>query len=206
MRGARDDAGRSGQHGRALVAVERQAAAVVCGRQGSLRVRLLVASARDDERQRRASGAACGQKSLRVLQAVAPPCARAGAVSPRRSERRVTALWQPMFRTRSIAMLILIGLSVTLMPLIAAVVTAVVQVDRLAELSRTAVQEAEDVTSQSRRLLESLSEMRRPFLQYQVTGDEDFYGLYLERRAEFAASLRNLADRRLTGRGRAHLL
>jgi two-component system sensor histidine kinase GlrK len=103
-------------------------------------------------------------------------------------------------------MLILIGLSVTLMPLIAAVVTAVVQVDRLAELSRTAVQEAEDVTSQSRRLLESLSEMRRPFLQYQVTGDEDFYGLYLERRAEFAASLRNLADRRLTGRGRAHLL
>ena len=111
-----------------------------------------------------------------------------------------------MFRPKSIAMLILIGLSVTLMPLIAAVVTSIVQVDGLAESSRNAVQEAEDVTSQSRRLLESLAEMRRPFLQYQVTGDEDFYGLYLERRAEFAASLRNLADRRLTGRGRAHLL
>jgi two-component system sensor histidine kinase GlrK len=111
-----------------------------------------------------------------------------------------------MFRPKSIATLILIGLSVTLMPLIAAVVTAVMQVDRLAEMSRTAVQEAEDVTSQSRRLLESLTEMRRPFLQYQVTGDEDFYGLYLERRAEFAASLRNLGDRRLSGRGRAHLL
>jgi two-component system sensor histidine kinase GlrK len=103
-------------------------------------------------------------------------------------------------------MLILIGLSVTLMPLTAAMVTSLVQVDRLAELSRTAVQEAEDVTSQSRRLLETLTEMRRPFLQYQVTGDRDFYGLYLERRAEFAVSLRNLADRRLTGRGRAHLL
>ncbi|HJR71431.1 MAG TPA: hypothetical protein VKA43_15420, partial [Gammaproteobacteria bacterium] len=111
-----------------------------------------------------------------------------------------------MLRPKSIATLILIGLSVTLMPLIAAVVTAVMQVDRLAEVSRTAVQEAEDITSQSRRLIESLTEMRRPFLQYQVTGDQDFYGLYLERRAEFAISLRNLADRRLTGRGRAHLL
>ena len=111
-----------------------------------------------------------------------------------------------MFRPKSIAMLILIGLSVTLMPLIAAVVTAVVQVDRLAALSRAAVQEAEDVTWQSRRLLESLTEMRRPFLQYQVTGDQDFYERYLERRVEFAVSLRNLGDRRLTGRGRAQLL
>jgi two-component system sensor histidine kinase GlrK len=48
--------------------------------------------------------------------------------------------------------------------------------------------------------------MRRPFLQYQVTGDEDFYGLYLERRSEFAEALRALSERGLTARGRAHLL
>jgi two-component system sensor histidine kinase GlrK len=86
------------------------------------------------------------------------------------------------------------------------VVIAVVRVDRLAELSRTAVQEAEAVTSQSRRLVETLADMQRPFLQYQVTGDRDFYGLYLERRNEFGESLRALSERGLTARGRAHLL
>ena len=111
-----------------------------------------------------------------------------------------------MFRPKSIAVLILVGLSVTLTPLFAAVISAVVQVDRLAVLSRAAVLDAADLTSQSRRLLESLTEMRRSFLQYQVTGDKDFYALYLERRGEFGGELRNFGQRRLTAAERARLV
>jgi len=110
-----------------------------------------------------------------------------------------------VFRPRSIAALILIGLSVTLIPLIGAVVTAVMQVDRLAELGQDAVRETQQVTQQSRSLLNDLIEMRRPYLQYQVTGDQDFYSIYLERRAALIESLRTLDDRQFTPRAREHL-
>ncbi|HZL92335.1 MAG TPA: HAMP domain-containing sensor histidine kinase, partial [Vicinamibacterales bacterium] len=110
-----------------------------------------------------------------------------------------------MYRPRSIASLLLIGFATILTPLIAAVVTAVVQVDRLAAQSRAAVLEAAVTTQQSRGLVESLSDMRRPFLQYQATGDTDFYSIYVERRTAFLTSLRNLPQRNLTARGKEHL-
>jgi two-component system sensor histidine kinase GlrK len=110
-----------------------------------------------------------------------------------------------LYRPRSIASLVLIGFVTILTPLIAAVVTAVVQVDRLAAQSRAAVLEAETTTQQSRSLFEALKQMRRPLLQYQATGDADFYDIYVERRAAFLGSLRNLAARHLTARGREHL-
>jgi two-component system sensor histidine kinase GlrK len=110
-----------------------------------------------------------------------------------------------MFRPRSIATLILIGLSVTLTPLIAALITAVVQVDGLAALGRDTVHETQEVTAQSRSLLDGLIEMRRPFMQYQVTGDADFYAIYLERRAAFVESLRGLDEQQFTPRAQEHL-
>jgi len=111
-----------------------------------------------------------------------------------------------MFRPRSIATLILIGLSVTLTPLIAAVITALVQVDGLAALGRDTVHETQEVTQRSRSLLDGLMEMRRPFMQYQVTGDADFYAIYLERRAAFVESLRGLDERQFTPRAQEHLV
>jgi len=101
--------------------------------------------------------------------------------------------------------LILIGLSVTLAPLIGAVITALVHVDRLAEAGQDAVRETQQVTQQSRGLLNALIEMRRPYMQYQVTGDQDFYSIYLERRAALIDSLRSLDDRQFTPRAREHL-
>lgn len=106
-----------------------------------------------------------------------------------------------MFRPKSIAALIFIGLSIMLTPLIAAVITAVVQVDRLAALSRDAVLQAATVTQRSRSLLESLIEMRRPLLQYQATRDEDFHTLYLRRRADFLGALRSVEGQQQTDRG-----
>lgn len=110
-----------------------------------------------------------------------------------------------MLRPRSIAALILIGLSITLAPLIGAVITALVQVDRLTELGQDAMRETQAVAQRSRGLLNDLIEMRRPYLQYQVTGDEDFYSIYLERRAALVESLRGLDDRQFTPRSQEHL-
>ncbi len=105
-----------------------------------------------------------------------------------------------MYRPRSILRLILAGFAVIMTPLIAAVVTAVIQVDRLAEHSRTAVLEAEAATQQSRTLVESLIEMRRAALQFQVTGDADFLDIYMDRRQAFLGAFRGLARSSLTVR------
>jgi two-component system sensor histidine kinase GlrK len=110
-----------------------------------------------------------------------------------------------LFRPNSIVSLILIGFAVVLTPLIAAVVTAVVYVDRLAQDSREAVLEAQSATQQSRSLVEQLTEMQRAFGQFEVLGDEDFYKIYLERRGDFRTALNKLATLPLTEAGREQL-
>ncbi len=109
------------------------------------------------------------------------------------------------YRPRSIVRLMLVGLPIVLAPLIAAIVTAIVQVDRLAVSSQSAMLEAEAATHQSRRLLERLSEMRRPYMQYRVTGDRDFFDIYADRRERFLDAVRNLSDLPLTEPVREHL-
>lgn len=99
----------------------------------------------------------------------------------------------------------LIGFPVVLAPLVAAVVTAIVQVDRLAAQSRSTLLEAETATHHSRRLLERLTEMRRPYMQYQATGDDDFYAIYFERRRLFLDAARDLSGVPLTESGMEHL-
>lgn len=74
----------------------------------------------------------------------------------------------------------------------AAVVTAVVQVDRLSEAGRAAVLEAETATQQSRSLIEQLTEMQRAFGQFRVLGDTELYQNYVERRAIFRNAVDNL--------------
>ncbi|HSG65008.1 MAG TPA: HAMP domain-containing sensor histidine kinase [Gammaproteobacteria bacterium] len=99
-----------------------------------------------------------------------------------------------MYRPRSISRLVLFGIAVVLTPLLAAIITAVVQVDRLAQRNRVTVLEARLATEQSRALVEQLTAMERALGQYQVRGDRDFYGIYLERRAIFRTALDNLDD------------
>ena len=106
-----------------------------------------------------------------------------------------------LYRPRSIVRLILIGFAVVLTPLIAALVTALVQVDRLAQNSRMAVLEAEMATQQSQSLLEQLTDMQRALGQYRVLGDSSLYQTYLERRTAFRNAIQNLLELRLTKTG-----
>jgi two-component system sensor histidine kinase GlrK len=96
------------------------------------------------------------------------------------------------FRPRSIVRLVLLGFAAVAIPLIAAVITAVVQVDRLAQSNRQAVLDAETATHESRALIEHLTGMERSFGQYQVLGDRDFYLNYVSSRAGFDSAARRL--------------
>jgi two-component system sensor histidine kinase GlrK len=96
-------------------------------------------------------------------------------------------------RPRSIVRLILLGFAAVAVPLIAAVVTAVVQVDRLAQSGQQAVFAAESATQQSRALVENLTEMERSLGRYYVLRDRDDYQRYLGRRKSFIASANALA-------------
>jgi two-component system, NtrC family, sensor histidine kinase GlrK len=110
-----------------------------------------------------------------------------------------------LHRPRSIARFVLIGIPIVLAPLIAVVVTAIVQVDRLAGESRSGVLEAELAIRHSRGLLQRLTDMRRPYLQYQVTGDSDYLAIYIERRERFLNAARELRETALTSAGVEHL-
>jgi two-component system sensor histidine kinase GlrK len=111
-----------------------------------------------------------------------------------------------LYRPRSIVRLILIGFAVVVTPLIAAVVTAVFEVRRLAMDSQEAVLEAQIATQQGRLLLESLPEMQRALGQFQVFGDPDLYDSYLDRRMAFGNAVNNLLELNLTQTGRDQLL
>src|SRR5690606_2375154 len=135
-----------------------------------------------------------------------------GALAARRTPRSraaggTKATRISLYRPRSIIRLILIGFAVVLAPLIAAVVSAIVQVDRLARDSRAALMEAEMATQQSRSLVEQLNEMeRRLGLFTQVfPGDADFHDQYLAQRAIFRNAVDNLSQLSLTKLGREQL-
>lgn len=96
------------------------------------------------------------------------------------------------FRPRSIVRLVLLGFAAVALPLMAAVITAVVQVDRLAQRNRQAVLDAETATHESRAVIEHLTGMERSFGQYQVLGDRDFYLNYVSSRTGFDSAARHL--------------
>lgn len=106
---------------------------------------------------------------------------------------------------RSIVSLILIGFTVVLIPLLGAVVTAIVQVDRLAQESRSAVLGAGQAIEQSRALVEQITEMRRALGQYAVRGDRDFFEIYVQRRAIYRGALEDLTGLEIEGLGRGEL-
>src|SRR5690606_38013810 len=132
---------------------------------------------------------------------------RGGSFRATRAKCRGLRIKRPtLYRPRSIIRLILFGFAVVQAPLIAAVVTAIVQVDRLAQDSRAALIEAEIATQQSRSLVEQLTEMRRALGQYQdFREDAAFHRSYLDRRAYFRNAVDNLAQLYLTALGREQL-
>ncbi len=95
-------------------------------------------------------------------------------------------------RPKSIVRLILLGFAAVAIPLIAAVITAVVQVDRLAQRNRVAVLDAENATHESRALIEFLTAMERSLGQYGVLHDRDFYVTYQDARRGFEAAAQRL--------------
>jgi two-component system sensor histidine kinase GlrK len=111
-----------------------------------------------------------------------------------------------LYRPHSIARLVLLGLGATLTPLIAAVITAAVRVDGLAEDYRVAVLEAEIATQQRWSLLEQLTEMQRSLGRYRVLGEPAIYEVYLGRRETFRNAVDSLAALNLSAAVNADLM
>ena len=110
-----------------------------------------------------------------------------------------------MYRPRSIIRLILFGFAVVQAPLIAAVVTAIVQVDRLAQDNRAALIEAGIRLQQSKSLEETLTEMQRALGLFAIRDDRDFHATYLRERAKFRNAIDNLTQLNLTPVGHEKL-
>ena len=105
----------------------------------------------------------------------------------------------PVYRPKSIVSLILVGFGVVLAPFVIAVAVAVIQVDRFASASRTAVLNAGSATEDSRTLVEQVTEMQRALGQYVVLGEREYLDRYLELRSDYRAALANLIALNLDG-------
>jgi two-component system sensor histidine kinase GlrK len=98
-----------------------------------------------------------------------------------------------MKRRRSPTLLsyILLGFILVAMPLVASIVTAIAQVDRLARESRNDMMSVQQNTVASRGLVERTTSMERSARQYQALQDPSFRSLYEEHRD----AARTLLDR-----------
>jgi two-component system sensor histidine kinase GlrK len=95
--------------------------------------------------------------------------------------------------SRTILQLDVFGFVVVALPLIAALVTALMEVDHLVAQSRRAVFQSANTLQAGRLLVEQATEMARNAQQYLVLGDEALYRLYRDKRAEFEDTTRELA-------------
>ncbi len=99
-----------------------------------------------------------------------------------------------IFRPNSIVQLILAGFALAVLPLVVALLYAMVSVDRLAEQSQRVVTQAVKATQGSRTLIEQITLMERNVRQYQVLGDEALFQSYEENRKQFVVTLRWLGE------------
>ncbi len=95
-------------------------------------------------------------------------------------------------RTRSILQLILVSFVVVTVPLIVALLTAAIYVDRLSKHAQRSVFEAVAATQSSRMLVEHLIAMERSARQFHVLNDRTLLEVYGERHAQFQQIARNL--------------
>lgn len=101
-----------------------------------------------------------------------------------------------LFRSASLGKLVLIGYAVAVLPLVAAIVSAVFAVEELAILSQKAVYQVAQQTQKNRTLLERLTESERKGRQYLVLQDASARQTYEEGHRQFGEAVENL--RKLT--------
>ncbi|MEN8130651.1 MAG: HAMP domain-containing sensor histidine kinase [Pseudomonadota bacterium] len=89
----------------------------------------------------------------------------------------------------SILQLTLIGFLVVSLPLIVALVFAVLQVDGLAGKGRRVVLDTAQAVGAGRIIVEQVSAMERSAHQFRILGDQSFYLHYVNRRAEFKSAI-----------------
>lgn len=88
----------------------------------------------------------------------------------------------------------MIGFALVALPLIVAIVRAVIHVERLEEQSRTLVEQGVLVARQGEALVSQANEMERNARQYQVLGDPALRRVYHQRHARFSETLDELAE------------
>lgn len=96
------------------------------------------------------------------------------------------------YRPRSILTLILIGFGLATLPLVAALITSAVYVDRVTSQGQQAIYDAAGSVRASELLVEQLTGMERNARQYNVLGDPSLLGVYRNRRKEFIETLTEL--------------
>lgn len=89
-----------------------------------------------------------------------------------------------LFRSPTLVSLILIGFAAVVLPLVTAILTAIVKVDRLAQESRTALITVQENTTNSRALAERVNLMERNARQYRVSNDDSYKAIYDINQAE----------------------
>jgi two-component system sensor histidine kinase GlrK len=97
-----------------------------------------------------------------------------------------------LFPTRSILQLILIGFVVVTVPLVIALVTAAIYVDRLTTHGERSVFEAVNATQSSRMLVEHVTAMERSARQFQVLNDRSLLDAYKSRRKQLQSTIGEL--------------
>lgn len=94
-----------------------------------------------------------------------------------------------ILRPKSIIQMILAGFALVVLPLVVALLYALVSVGQLADQSERVVTHAVKATQGSRTLIEQITLMERNVRQYQVLGDEALLQAYEENRRQFVATL-----------------
>ncbi|MGE3540315.1 MAG: ATP-binding protein [Candidatus Tectimicrobiota bacterium] len=100
----------------------------------------------------------------------------------------------PFYRPRSFLQLVLSGFALVMSPLIVAVITATIRVDRLADQSQHTVSRTVQVLQSSRTLSEQVTAMERYIRQFQALGGESLFQAYTETHEKFQQGSHNLSS------------
>ena len=106
---------------------------------------------------------------------------------------------------RSFLKLLLVGFTLIAAPLVVALITSAVAVDRLANRSQTTVYQAAQATQSSRRLIELMRGMERSAHQLVILGDRSVLDAYQISRAQFLQTAGQFAGLPFDGAQRADL-
>lgn len=96
-------------------------------------------------------------------------------------------------RPRSLVGLMLVGFALVALPLVVAIVRAVLHVERLEQQSRALVEQGVRVARHGENLVSQVNQMERNARQYQVLGDPALLNVYQQRQDRFMDTLDELA-------------